>query len=431
MPATNYGRMRLHLLWIPCLCILSAAAVAQEGVAASQQHLRDANQARKAGDFESFTRSLEIALQLNPDSLYTRYNLARGYAHTGQVDRALAMLEWLTSARIDFDMADDPAFAAIADNPRFKQLVAQLAVNTQPMIISKAHLSIPRLDLFPEGIAWDGAGQRLFIGSMRNGDVYLLENGGGYSKFASVSQTVPLAAIGMTVDTDRRLLWVIGAGSSLVEGFNAEEPVVSGVFGFDLASGELRHAHTRNDVGFGYNDVTLAPNGDLYLSGSELGFLPRDGDAIQTLATSAPVFGSNGIVVTADGKNLITSSYPAGVAVIRLADGHTNFLRAPEHVALYGIDGMYLYNGDLIAVQYGAPPWRLMRFQLNDELSAITHAKVLEIANSRLWATTGAIVGNEIYLVGQGPVPESPPEHIPANLHELLGETVVVTATLD
>jgi hypothetical protein len=426
-----FPRRARRLVLAYWLCLLCATAAAQQGVAESQQHLRDANAARAAGDYAAFTRSLEIAHRLNPESLYTRYNLARGYAHTAQADKAIGMLEWLTRARVDFGMADDPAFAALAGDERFAALVAELAVNTRPQVSSTLRFSIPRLDLIPEGISWDAAGERLFIGSMRSGDIFEVDSEGHYTKFASVSDDTPLAAIGLAIDSERRILWAIGTGSFLVDGFDPDGPVVSGVFGFDLASGERLHAYTRDDVDFGYNDVAVAPNGDLYLSGSTIGFLPRDGDAIQTLATSEPVFGSNGILVTPDGATLITSSYPAGIAVIRLRDGETNFLRAPDNVALYGIDGMYLYKGDLIAVQHGARPWRLMRFALNAGRSAITKATVLELGDERLTATTGAIAGDRIHLVGQGPVTESPPGHVPENLWEFLGPTVVVTAPLD
>ena len=75
---TNVNPMIFLALAI--LAIASGRADAQNPVAEAQVHQREANQAYQAGDYVGFTRSLEIALELNPASFATRYNLACGYA---------------------------------------------------------------------------------------------------------------------------------------------------------------------------------------------------------------------------------------------------------------------------------------------------------------------------------------------------------------
>ncbi|MBT8084210.1 MAG: hypothetical protein HKN35_14600 [Woeseia sp.] len=407
------------------------ASFAQRGVAESQQHLQDANDAYTAEDFPAMIRSLETARELNPASLYTRYKLAAAYARNGDTERALELLESLARARADFGIADDADFAALANVPRFRALLQRIADDTEPFGSSRIHYDLQRIDLVPEGIAWDETGERLFFGSMRTGEVFVIDADGQLTKFATLKHSTPQAAIGMTVDTERSLLWVIGSAFFLTETVLPDAPRWSGVFGFDLASGEEKHRYLRDDVGFGFNDVTVAPNGDLYLSGNVIGKVPAGNSEIETLQTSEPVYGSNGIVVTPDGKHLITSSYPAGLAVIKLADGTTHFLTAPDGIEQYGIDGLYLYEGDLIAVQHGVKPWRLMRFKLNEELTAITEAKILDLGNPLFVATTGAIVGDEIRLIGQGAPVGEMPAHIPAALREYVGRSLIMTAPLN
>lgn len=419
----------------PVLLLIAATiahpVAAQTGVAESQPHIQDAIAARNAGDYVAFTAALEKAFALNSASYYTRHNLARGYAQSGRPDRAFQMLGQLADAQVDFGVADDALLEPLRDDPRFDQLVERLAEVTTPLERSAHYYTVQRGDLVAEGIAWDAQTRRLFFGSMRNGEVYVLDENSQLSKFAEVSHEGPLAAIGMTVDFERQLLWVIGTGFFLAEGFDEDAPVWSGVFGFALATGELQHKYMRKDVGQGYNDVTVAPNGDLYLSGSDMGLVVAGGDAIEDLPLSEPVFGSNGIAVTADGRHLIASSYPAAIAVVRLADFETWFLPSPENVPLYGIDGMYLHQGDLIAVQNGVRPWRLMRFELNDQLTAITGSRQLEFAHPASVPTTGAIVGDEIHYIGQAPAPAEPPSHLPPALHPFFGATVIMTAPLD
>ncbi len=428
MTITN-SRAAAVLLFIS---LLAAANVgAQEGVAESQQYLRDAAQLQAAGDDAGAIRALETARALNPASLYTRYNLAAAYARTGDTQRALDLLAALARARVDFGVSEDADFAALHDRPQFEALLEQLALATAPQVNSQVHYEVQRIDLVPEGIAWDAAGQKLLFGSMRTGEIFALDGSGQVTKFAELRHATPLAAIGMTVDEKRGLLWVIGSPSFLTERQDAEADALAGVFAFDVATGKERLRFLSDDAGYGFNDVTVAPDGDVYLSGEFLSVL-RDGTGpLRRLATSVPVYGSNGIVVTADNRHLITASYPSGIAVVRLSDGVTHFLRAPDNTELYGIDGLYLYDGDLVAIQNGIKPWRLMRFALAADLSEITDTITIDFGNPLITATTGAIVGDQIRFIGQGPAKAELPPHVPEQLREYAGRTAIMTAPLD
>lgn len=432
-PVTAASRL---LQWCLAACLLVMAATimpahATGDVAASQEHLRAAHAAYGDGDYERFVASLETAYSLNPGSYYTRYNLACAYALTGRTDAALELLDQLTRARVDFGMADDEDLASLRDLPRFRALADQLAATTTPTNSSRRRFTVDELGLIPEGIAYDGESGRLFFGSMRTGEIFVADRQNQLARFARVEKDAPLAAIGMTVDNERGVLWVVGTQFFMTEDFDKTAPTWSGLFGFDLQSGELRRRYLRDDVENGYNDVTLGPDGQLYLSGGTIGVVADGDDRISDVNVDREVFGSNGIVATPDGEWLITSSYPVGIAAVRLDDGEVHFLAAPDDVPLYGIDGMYWHDGALIAVQNGVQPWRIMRFELNDELTAITAATTLDFANADSTATTAVIVGDALLHVGQGPEPEHPPAHFADALRPFLGKTVIMTAPLD
>jgi len=82
-------------------------------------------------------------------------------------------------------------------------------------------------------------------------------------------------------------------------------------------------------------------------------------------------------------------------------------------------------------VQNGVQPWRLIRMQLNDEQTAITHVRLIEFANEDMTPTTGAIVGDVIHYVGQGPQPDSVPLQFPEAIAQFAGKTIVMTAPLN
>ncbi len=433
MPASgDTGVRRICHVTLLVVMLLPWASADETPVTDSQQYLRDAAEAHQAGDYEQFAQSLETAYTLNPGSYYTRYNLARAYALTGRTDAALDMLEQLADARVDFGMAGDDAFASLRELPRFIELSARLAASTRPMLSSTHYISFDEHALIPEGIALDAGTGRLFFGSMRTGEVFVVDHHRQVSRFATVEhEGRKLAAIGMTVDTVRGLLWVVGTQFFLTEGYDADAPAHSGVFAFDLDTGAQVEKLLRDDVPNGFNDVTVGHDGSLYLSGGAVGIVPKGADTIELLTLDAEVVGSNGITATPDGLHLLTSSYPAGIAVIRLADGAVHYLDAPDDIPLYGIDGMYWHDGDLIAIQNGLGPWRLMRMKLDAELATITDTTTLEFGNPASTPTTGAIADNVIHHIGEGPAPEHPPAHFADNMAPYLGKIVIMTTPLD
>jgi DNA-binding beta-propeller fold protein YncE len=429
MPANLTLRL---LLLAFCLANLPPApAWAQVDVEAAQVNLREAGQAYRDGDMTGFTSSLETALSLNPASLATRYNLACAYARTDRNDEALRLLQGLVDARVDYGMGDDPDLVSLHGNAEFDDMLRTLDNNLQPVSASTRRLSLDQLGLIPEGIAIDQATSRTFLGSMRNGDIFVIDAAGQMSKFASVADDEKLAAIGLFVDAEKEVLWAIGATFNLVEGFDPDAPARSGVFGFNLTTGQLEHQYMAAEPGNGFNDVTVAPSGDLYLSGGTLSIVRDGSDVIQPVKTTQKIFGSNGVAITPDGNRLFVTSYPVGIATIDLSSGETAWLEAPGGATLYGIDGLYWYEGDLVGVQNGVNPWRLVRLQLNQSQTAITNIRMIEFANESITPTTGAIVDDIIHYVGQGPRPEVIPGHFAENMAPFLGETIVMTAPLN
>ena len=413
------------------LLLAGGPALAQTNAAAAQEHLRTAGQAYRDGDFAGFTESLETAVALNPFSLPTQYNLACGYARTGREEEALKVLEKLVAANVDFGMAEDEDLVSLHGNPQFHRLVSELDANLQPVSASEQHFTLDQLGLIPEGIAYDGATGRLFFGSMRTGDIYVIDGGKQLSKFATVHHEGKLAAIGMSVDLRANTLWVVGSSSFLVEDFVADAPSRNGVFGFDLDSGDLLKQYIANDSLENFNDVVVGANGELYVSASTLSVIRNGSETIEPIDTSLPIFGANGIAVRPDGKRIFVSSYPVGIAAVDPETGESEWLATPENISLYGVDGLYWYKGDLVGVQNGVRPWRLVRLQLNAEQSAVTNVHLIEFANKDVTATTGAIVGDVIHYVGQGPDPARVPSQFPEAIAPFSGKIVVMTAPLN
>lgn len=81
----------------------------------------------RLGDAEGGRRNLEAALRLQPDDFGTLYNAACTYAHMGDSERALDLLERAISAGHGFRewIEHDPDLDSLRDLPRYRQVMAR------------------------------------------------------------------------------------------------------------------------------------------------------------------------------------------------------------------------------------------------------------------------------------------------------------------
>ena len=72
----------------------------------------------------------------------------------------------------------------------------------------------------------------------------------------------------------------------------------------------------------------------------------------------------------------------------------------PERTSAYGIDGLYRYGDELIAIQNGIRPHRVVAFTLSDDGGAVTASRVLA-ANLADFdePTLGVVSGGDFYFV--------------------------------
>ncbi len=411
----------LHIGMVACTTPAPELPVQQ-----AQRVLQQAGIAYNQQDFTEYTRLMETAFELNPASLYTQYNLACAYALTGRLDESLLLLRNLTAARVDFGMANDPDLAALHETAEFRQLLAELEVALQPVNRATPYHRIPQLGIAPEGIAYDAGGKRFFFGSMRDGTVYSLEESGAWSQFASLARYGTYAALGMAVDEPRQLLWVVGTAFELVAGYDAETAPAPALFAFALDSGELQQQFVAGAGIEGFNDVLVMADGTVFVSGSDLHWLPSGASELEVFTTTPPLSSANGITADSAGERLYVATYPLGLGVIELESRQLHYIEREAGQTLYGIDGLYYDRGELLAVQNGVQPWRVLRLSLDADRRRLRELTLLEFNNGLMTPTTAAPVGDQLFVIGVAPDPALSPAHLPAAMRGNRGETVIL-----
>jgi hypothetical protein len=355
------------------LMIFAAVATSADEVAESRRLQQEAIAAFKAKDFSVFLEKIQAAAALRPQHPSMQYQLAIAYAFNGRSDAALDTLEGVAKMGFDYPAAKDENLAALRASPRFPAIVERFATNARPIGSPLLAFTLDQSGLIPEGLAWDPRSQRHFVSSVRRRSIYAVDRRGRATLFAS---ELPLGAFGIKVDWRRHVLWV--ATASL-------PPNRAAVLQLDLQTGRtLASYQPADNEKHLFGDLTIAPNGDVFVSDSASPIVFRIADGKLTEFLRGPFVSLQGLALSPDGSVLFAADYTKGLFEIDVHTGDLRSLPVPADVSLLGVDGIYLLDRrTLIGVQNGTNPNRVIRIDLSSDGHSVAGVQTLA-ANSPL-----------------------------------------------
>lgn len=229
-------------------------------------------------------------------------------------------------------------------------------------------------DMIPEDLAYDAAHHRTLVSSVRRGSIVAVDARGNSTTFAAGGAPGTWGIFALGIDARRNTLWATTAAFPGTAGYTAADSGKSALLEYDLATGALRRRMVPPDGGAHVlGDLALAPDGTVYLSeaiGGTVYVLERGTSALRTLLPPGTFSSPQNPALSPDGRRLYVADYTFGIAVIELRSVRWHWLRHPDSLALTGIDGMYRVGTDLVVVQNGISPDRIMRLTLgaNDQV---------------------------------------------------------------
>jgi hypothetical protein len=174
-------------------------------------------------------------------------------------------------------------------------------------------------------------------------------------------------------------------------------PQSQALLAFDLDTGAERRrieCPTAGPLG----DMLVSPAGEVFVSEGLHGAVYRlrvDAQRFERLDTDGELLSAQTPALSADGQTLYVPDYVRGLAAITLASRKLRWLQAADDISLTGIDGLYIHDGALLAVQNGVNPERLLRVTAD-----LRHQQVLEQQWPGLGeATHGAIIADCFYFL--------------------------------
>jgi hypothetical protein len=125
--------------------------------------------------------------------------------------------------------------------------------------------------------------------------------------------------------------------------------------------------------------------------------------ALEDAARSDTFHSLQGLALSADGKKLAVADYSSGIHIVDISTGKPMLLPPPARTTMLGIDGVLRHGRDLIAVQNGVNPQRIVRLRMTADWSAIEGVDVLAANLPDMdEPTLAAISGSDLLVIGNG-----------------------------
>ena len=384
------------------LCVLFSVGLGQEQQKDGRYYEAEARKAYDAKDYPLFLSNMKLAAELRPNHPRLIYNLAAAYALNGQSKAALTWLNKLVAMGLVSSPQADHDFDSLKKETEFSSIVSGFEKNHDPLVKSVKAFSVPEKGLVPESVAYDPQTQIFYLSSVYKRKILSINKAGEVHEFSTTADGL-WSVMGMKVDRERRFLWVTTTAHPQMSDFKVEDRGKSAVLKYDLQSGRLVGRFQPPDTSKPHwlGDLVISANGDVYASDSinpAIYVIRHASNKMEAFIEDGPFVSPQGLDFAADQKHLFLADYSKGLFVIDVATKEAKAVAAD--FTLLGIDGLYWYNGSLVAVQNGVNPQRLVRYFLAKTLDRVDHFEVLE-ANNPIFdeITLGVLVEKDFYFI--------------------------------
>ncbi|MBZ5594441.1 MAG: SMP-30/gluconolactonase/LRE family protein [Acidobacteriia bacterium] len=334
--------------------------------------------------FRAEVARVEKLLSSASDRATVTYQMARTWASAKQWPETMQWLQKVAGLRAGLDPSRDSIFTELRGTRDFEAILAAVSEATPVVSHSSSAFTVPEGDLIPESVAFDPKSKHFYFGSMNKGKVVRCSMSGDCTRFASGLGVV----LGLKVHGNS--LWLLS---------NSDNE--SALIQYDLASARVVRKYPVTGAGHNFNDLVIAPAGNVYLTDTRAGVVWHLATGSSDLTRLPERFEfANGIAISPDGRFLYVSTFPDGISVVDLPTHIAAPIARPADLCLATIDGLYFYRGALVAIQNGFMTPRVVRFTLTRDLRAIERFDVLERRNPLFeGVTTGVVVGGEFFYM--------------------------------
>ncbi|MEE2690002.1 MAG: hypothetical protein VX640_00550 [Pseudomonadota bacterium] len=357
--------------------------------------MADAQAAFEAEDWAMLAERLDAAQAIRPFSLYLTRNRILARSLLGEYEEAAALARTIADRGLSLSLTGHAGFNALASRPEFAGVAERMAANLTPS--GNAFLWREYKDdaLLPETIAFGARGREAFVGSVRTGKILR------FSEDKEAPEGFAFAPGGVyALAVSGKVVWAAANTGAPFE--RASAPTSAAVYAYGLRDGVLANRYVVDDAGAVLGALAATPFG-LVASDSgapRLFILRKEGERLEIFSTDPRYVNLQGVAYDETRGKLFVADYLAGVFSVDMKSGAGTLLANDADAHLGGVDGLYAYKGDLIGIQNGTTPQRIVRLRLSGAGDAVDQLDVLQ-QNLAEWnePTNGAIIGDKLIYV--------------------------------
>lgn len=345
-----------------------------------------------AEDFAEAATLLDEAQAARPYSLYLTRNRVLARILTGRMAEAMALTKDVADRGLVLEMPANEAFDRMRAEPAFAAIAAQMEENAKPRGSAAIVFETDRDFLLPESVAYAKIGNldHYYVGAVRVGGIHV-----GKALHAATTGGV----YGLKIDDD--LIWTVENTATPFAGDRRRGDIAS-VHAYSLTDGRERCAIEMEVKNALLGAIESTPIG-LVSSDSltpRLFVVEGCGAQPRVLAQDPRFANLQGVAYDARRKRLYVADYLAGLFVIDLKSSAVAAVANDADAHLGGIDGLYVFKGDLIGIQNGTAPQRIVRLRLDRTGDKVKRLEVLQ-QNLPEWnePTNGVIIDGALVYI--------------------------------
>ena len=383
------------------LCFLAFLAVASAAGAQTVDPSSDLGQFRTfraagmealdKGDLATAQDQFDKAAALMPDS--PSLLLLKAQVALQRHDKATAhddLVDYLSRGYV-VDLGKNPDFNQVWDSA----LEDQQNLNQQAVGDMHVATTLPGFSL-TDAIAYAPGSSQIFTAGIHDGKIIAVSPQGSRDV---ITFRPGVAAYGLGMRDG--VIWATTAASRQTTGYDPARAIASKVVTVDPASGQVTMSFTdpaQPDRRFGH---LLMGQDDLYVADSTHGEILRlNGYAgqLQVLVPEGYMDSPEGLAENADASALMVSDFVSGLYRIDLAAGTMARLNAPDGGSLLGISSLTRYGDDLIAIETGFKPARILRLHMSPDWMTVQSVEVLLRSDKLLSQPAQGLVDEDHFI---------------------------------
>lgn len=410
--------MKTLFLAAAVLAVPLSGSAAQPVAAQAIGLARDAAKAAEEKDHAAYLAKMEQAVALRPDFPRMLVNLAAAQVANDKPDEAIATLEKLAALGLSSPIEKNDDFAPLKPRKDYQAVLKKVAGNMATKGSGEIAFTLREVTGLIEGIAWREATDEFYFGDVNGRAVWVWKRSadkkdvrGGALRRLTPEGDELYGVFGLAIDEGGGTLWAATSAVPGMRGFAVEMDGTAALAEIDLNTGAVRRTipvvrKPGDQQSHVLGDLALAPDGSVLATdsgGPTLWRLAPGGSALEESVDSLEFMSLQGIAVLAEKGAVILADHANGFLRVDLRSREVKQLAPPPDTTLIGCDGLVLApTGQIIAIQNGLRPNRILQVTLDETAEAITEVKVLENGHLQMAAPSLGCVGpgGDIYFIG-------------------------------